>query len=302
MACRRLTRAAGCTHPRPAASVADVELEGEYISARMGGMDEATLASEEALLRRFMPEAPQARRTLADIIMEKMKEAEAMKEADAAAVEAEESGRPALDPKIVEVYSEVGRYLSHYKSGKLPKVFKVIPGLSNWEEILFLTNPETWTPHATYAATRIFASSFNAVKAQRFYNLILLPKCRDDVYFNKRMNFHLYMALKKATYKPAGFYKGIILPLVASGDCTLREAIIFSSVVAKVSIPQMHSAAALMKIASAPYTGATSVFLKVCASECESVCARARTRAGALARYTHLWRAPVLGEALCRCS
>ena len=39
--------------------------------------------------------------------------------------------------------AQVGRFLSHYKSGALPKVFKVIPALAEWEDVLFLTNPET---------------------------------------------------------------------------------------------------------------------------------------------------------------
>ena len=51
-------------------------------------------------------------------------------------------------------------------------LLQVIPALGNWEEVLFLTNPETWTPHATFAATRIFASNFNPAKAQRFFNLV----------------------------------------------------------------------------------------------------------------------------------
>ena len=32
----------------------------------------------------------------------------------------------------------------------MPKAFKVIPNLQNWEEILYLTEPESWTPHAVY--------------------------------------------------------------------------------------------------------------------------------------------------------
>ena len=39
-----------------------------------------------------------------------------------------------LDPKVVEVYRAVGELMSRYKSGKVPKAFKVIPALSNWEE------------------------------------------------------------------------------------------------------------------------------------------------------------------------
>lgn len=245
----------------------DIALDGEYIDIRetRGG---AGQADDAAVLRRFMPEDSSARRTLADIIMDKLREKEEYNAAMAAGgdeggeEDEEWGGPPPLDPRVVEVYTEVGKYLTHFRSGKVPKVFKAIPALSNWEEVLFLTNPETWSAHALYAATRIFASNFNAAKAQRFFNLILLPKCRDDIFAHKRLNFHLYLALKKATYKPAGFYRGIVLPLALSGDCTLREAVIVASVISKNSIPQLHSAAAMMKLCTMPYSGAVSVFLR----------------------------------------
>lgn len=63
------------------------------------------------------------------------------------------------------------------------------------------------------------------------------------------------MALKKALYKPAAFFKGLLLPLCESGTCTLREAVIIGSVVTRVSIPMLHSAAALLKIAEMEYSG-----------------------------------------------
>jgi essential nuclear protein 1 len=43
----------------------------------------------------------------------------------------------------------------------------MLPGLSNWEDYLFITRPEEWSPHAVYAATRIFTSNLNAAMAQR---------------------------------------------------------------------------------------------------------------------------------------
>ena len=233
--------------------------------------------AEAAVLARFMPEEASKRRTLADGIREKLAERAAAAAAGggggaaaaaAAAAEGEASDLGAgsgggLDPRIIQVYTDVGRFLSSYKAGKVPKVFKVIPSLPNWEEILFLTNPETWTPHATYQATRIFVSSLKDSKAQRFNALVLLPKCRDDVFAHKRLNFHLYLALRKAAYKPAAFYKGLLLPLAAGGDCTLREALIVGSVVARESFPVLHSAAAIIKLTrDMPYTGAVSVFLR----------------------------------------
>lgn len=64
-----------------------------------------------------------------------------------------------------------------------------------------------------YQATRLFASNLADPMAQRFYNLVLLPRIRDDIDEFKRLNFHLYQALRKAIFKPAAFFKGIVLPL-----------------------------------------------------------------------------------------
>lgn len=54
--------------------------------------------------------------------------------------------------------------------------------------------------------------------AQRFYNLVLLPRVRDDIAEYKRLNFHLYMALKKALFKPGAWFKGRCPALSLSGQ------------------------------------------------------------------------------------
>lgn len=107
----------------------------------------------------------------------------------------------------------VGKLLSKYTSGKIPKAFKHIPSVQYWEEVLYLTEPDKWSPNAMYQATRIFASNLGAKKAERFYKLVLLPRVRDDIKKNKRLHFALYQSLKKALYKPAAFNKGILFPL-----------------------------------------------------------------------------------------
>lgn len=76
-----------------------------------------------------------------------------------------------------------------------------------WLQVLFLTEPETWSPHATYQATRLFISNLNARLAQRFLALVLLPTVRQDIRENQRLHFALFQALKKAAYKPDAFYK-----------------------------------------------------------------------------------------------
>lgn len=53
-----------------------------------------------------------------------------------------------LDDAVIEVYRGVGQLLARFTTGKVPKAFKIIPNLVNWEEILQLTDPEHWSPHA----------------------------------------------------------------------------------------------------------------------------------------------------------
>lgn len=68
-----------------------------------------------------------------------------------------------------------------------------------------------------FAVPRIFSSNLKERMAQRFYNLVLLPRIRDDIAEYKRLNFHLYMALKKALFKPAAWFKGRGSCRVSSG-------------------------------------------------------------------------------------
>lgn len=107
---------------------------------------------------------------------------------------------------------------------------------------------------------------------QQFLEVALLDRVREEIHETKKLNVHMYKALKKALYKPAAFFKGFLFPLVISGTCTLREAHIVSSVLIRVSIPVLHSAAALLRLTeiaaeqtsfSTESAGATNVFIRV---------------------------------------
>jgi len=153
-----------------------------------------------------------------------------------------------LAPEVIEHYTRIGKFLSVYTVGKIPKGFKILPSRKQWEELLYFTNPVEWTPHAHYQATKIFASNLNDNLAQRYYNLVLLPAIRSDIKEHKKLHFQLYQSLKKAMFKPLAFMKGILLPLADSQDCTLREAVIVGSVLTKMTIPMAYGAAALFKL------------------------------------------------------
>lgn len=63
--------------------------------------------------------------------------------------------------------------------------------------------------------------------------------------------------------KPSTALQGFLLPLCAEGNCTLREAVIVSAVLRRVSLPMLHSAAALLRIADMEYSGTNSFFIQV---------------------------------------
>lgn len=94
--------------------------------------------------------------------------------------------------------------------------------------LLFL-DPEKWSAAAMYAATRIFTSNLTEKMAQRFFNLVLLPRVRDDIAEFKKLNFHLYQALRKALFKPGAFFKGFLLPIceVVVKSCFILSVLIY---------------------------------------------------------------------------
>ena len=215
---------------------------------------------DDLAIKMFMNRAPGRTRTLADIINDKITEKKT--EIDTQFTDDTQIAKD-LDPKVTEMYTEVGKLLANYRAGKIPKAFKVLPQFRNWEQLLHLTNPDGWSAAAMYQATRIFTSNLKEKMAQRFFNLVLLPRVRDDINTYLRLNFHLYQAMRKALFKPGAFFKGFLLPLCEEGTCTLREAVIIGSVLAKNSIPVLHSCAAMMKIAEMEYSGGNSIFLRI---------------------------------------
>ena len=205
---------------------------------------------------------------LADLILEKI----ALHEAATAAADQEDKAVE-LAPKVIETYTLIGNILSRYKSGPLPKAFKILPTLPmpTLLAVLPYTNPSKWTPQAIFAATKLFISNKSPI-AQSFLTNILLDRVRDDIAETRKLNVHLYNALRKALFRPQAFFRGLLSPLLSSGTCTLREAHIISSVLIRVSVPAIHSAVALSKLceiaadqmqAKPESAGSTNLFIKV---------------------------------------
>jgi essential nuclear protein 1 len=115
-------------------------------------------------------EEPQGPGTnLADLILEKIAAHEAAQQrGEGESVPQVQGGGDMEDAvelpaKVHEVYTQVGLLLSRYKSGKLPKPFKILPTLPQWDVLVDITRPDSWTANAVYEATKIFTSSRPAV-------------------------------------------------------------------------------------------------------------------------------------------
>nr|XP_043620905.1 bystin [Erigeron canadensis] len=227
--------------------------------SQYGGNEEEIDEGEAKLLEAFFSNDAQPQRTLADIIVERIKQ----KDQVSTGLSAGTQPVPKLDDSVIEIYKSVGEIFKKYTAGKLPLAFKSIPAKQHWEELLYLTEPDNWSPNAMYQATRILASNMSSKKVERFYKFVLLPRIRKDIRNNKKLHFALYQTLKKAVYKPAAFNKGILFPLCESRTCNLREAVIIGSILQKVSIPPLHSSLALMKLSEMEYGGTTSYFIKL---------------------------------------
>uniref|UniRef100_A0A0N5A1D7 Bystin n=1 Tax=Parastrongyloides trichosuri TaxID=131310 RepID=A0A0N5A1D7_PARTI len=218
---------------------------------------------EEAAMEKFYLKSDnEEKKTLFEIIQQKIELNKESIEKQVKFQEYDDVTVKELDARVIEMFTKVGEVMANYRSGKIPKAFKIIPSMVNWEQILALTNPEGWSDIAYLAATRLFTASLNEKMCQRFNYFILLPRLRDSIMKDKKLNFHLYQALRKSVFKTAAFFKGIIIPLCESTTCSLREAMIFGSILHKAHIPVMHASAAMLKIAEMNYSGANSYFIK----------------------------------------
>lgn len=193
----------------------EYEEEMEYVD------DEDLNPSEVAMFETFF-KAKQGNNepfqpiNLADKIMQKIAQSATPDESDDGKDTESTEGRPQdgvyLPPRVIEAYQKVGESLRAWKHGKLPKLFKVLPTIKNWEDLIYVTAPEQWTPNAVYEATRLFVSNLTAAKAEKFVSLVLYPRFRQDIEENEdhKLNYHIYRALKKSLYKPAAFFKGFL--------------------------------------------------------------------------------------------
>ncbi len=81
-----------------------------------------------------MSDKPVARRTIADIILEKLTEKKTEIQTQLTDNESRAMDMQ-IDDRVVNMYKQIREVLGKYRSGRLPKAFKILPSLANWEHV-----------------------------------------------------------------------------------------------------------------------------------------------------------------------
>ncbi|AOA69922.1 GQ68_05064T0 [Komagataella phaffii GS115] len=169
----------------------DGEFEGEeeYVNEEDAKLFQSYFKSEQSF--------PEGSFNLADKVMAKIEQLQA---------EAERKNEKPVDavllpPKVIQAYQTIGTLLTTWTHGRLPKLFKVIPTLKRWEDVLYVTNPDAWTPNVCFEATKLFVSNFGSKDATKFVHMVLLERFRASIEDSDdhKLNYHLYRSLKKIT-------------------------------------------------------------------------------------------------------
>ncbi len=134
------------------------------------------------------------------------------------------------DPKVVAVFTDVAKLMKEFTNGQLSKPFKALPFIGEWQALLELTQPKQWSHQAMERATRYLIANLDAYRSQQFLQGYLLPAVRESIATKKKLDVHLFMAVKRSVYKPTAFFKGLILALL-NGSPLVKECQILASVV-----------------------------------------------------------------------
>ncbi|KAF1797424.1 Bystin-domain-containing protein [Mucor lusitanicus] len=174
----------------------------------------------------------------------------------------------ATNAQVIHIYKKIGCSLARFQStmNRLPKALKIIPSLPNWDEILLLTEPSSWTSQATCEVTRLFLANVKATQTKHYFQFVLLHAVRNNLAqsANGQLDPALYNALKKAlACNPALFMKGLLFPLCESNTCTVAEACILANVLGQVKIPALQSATALLRLSEQLFTLPICILVQV---------------------------------------
>jgi essential nuclear protein 1 len=116
-------------------------------------------------------------------------------------------------------------------------------------------------PKAIVQAERLFSRNTHPEIKMYYTTTVLLPRIRTDLKENKRLDPNLFNILVKSVAQTSTFCESLILPLCASNS-NLRELSVLSSVISRASIPALHSATILLRLAELEQTTSLTYLIR----------------------------------------
>jgi essential nuclear protein 1 len=172
-----------------------------------------------------------------------------------------------LKPKLLKLLERASLFLRVYRSGKLPKILRILPNLKNFEEILWLTRPDIWSEQAIVVLTRFFQPKLDKNQLSRYYSLVLAPRFQESIFKPKSYSVHIEKAIKISIKCPSIFFSSIILPMCESDRCSNKEGVVISSIIWKYKFPRSVIMSALIRLTKDPITSAKCMLLRVIISK-----------------------------------
>ena len=172
-----------------------------------------------------------------------------------------------LQPKLLKILERASLFLKVYRSGKIPKIIRILPCLKNFEEVLWLTRPDIWSEQAIVTLTRFFLPKLDKNQLSRFYSLVLAPRLQETIFRSKTYSVHIKKAIKISSMHPSIFFSSIILPICESKSCTIKEGVLLSSIIWKYKFPRSIIMSTLVRLIKEPITSTKCMILRVILSK-----------------------------------
>jgi essential nuclear protein 1 len=150
--------------------------------------------------------------------------------------------------KVLKILERTGIILKVYRSGKVPKIVKIIPLFENFEDLIWYTRPDRWSTRALFIVSKIFIKKLNNFETKRFLTLIFLPRLQECIFKKENLNLYIPFISKIANLNPKIFFSSIILPFFTSSRCCKTESVVLSLILLKISFQTKHISWALIKL------------------------------------------------------
>ena len=167
-----------------------------------------------------------------------------------------------LKPRLLKILERTTLFMKVYRSGKIPKIIRILPSIKNFEEMLWLTRPDTWSNSAVYSITRSFLPKLDKKQMSRFFSLILAPRFQETIFQRKSYSIHVQKALKISTNYPSIFFSSIVLPICESKHCSMKEGVAISAILMKYRFPPKIIITVIVRLINNPVSAPKCIILK----------------------------------------